>query len=76
MLFLNNDDVARVIDMPLCLDSLESLFWELARGDAVGMGRMDMYVPSGQEVPLPPPRPHGRGSRKTATPASVSSPTW
>ena len=51
MLFLNNDDVARVIDMPLCLDSLESLFLELARGDAVGMGRMDMYVPSDQEAP-------------------------
>ena len=51
MLFLNNDDVARVIDMPLCLDSLEGLFRELARGDAVGMGRMDMYVPSGQESP-------------------------
>ena len=51
MLFLNNDDVARVIDMPLCLDALESLFRELARGDAVGMGRMDMYVPSGQESP-------------------------
>ena len=51
MLFLNNDDVARVIDMPLCLDSLESLFQELARRDAVGMGRMDMYVPSGEEAP-------------------------
>ncbi len=51
MLFLNNDDVARVIDMPLCLEALESLFRELARGDAVGMGRMDMYVPSGQESP-------------------------
>ena len=51
MLFLNNDDVARVIDMPLCLDALESLFRELARGDATGMGRMDMYVPSGQEAP-------------------------
>ena len=34
MLFLTNDDVARVIDMPLCLDSLEGLFRELARGDA------------------------------------------
>ena len=51
MLFLNNDDIARVIDMPLCLDALESLFRELARGEAVGMGRMDMYVPSGQESP-------------------------
>lgn len=51
MLFLDNDDVARVIDMPLCLESLEGLFRELGRGDAVGMGRMDMYVPSGQEAP-------------------------
>lgn len=47
MLFLNHDEVARVIDMPLCRDSLESLFHELARG----MGRMDMYVPSGRDAP-------------------------
>lgn len=51
MLFLNNDDVGRVIDMHLCLEALERLFREIAIGDATGMGRMDMYVPSGQPAP-------------------------
>lgn len=31
----------------MCIDSIESVFDEIARGDAVGMGRIDMYVPSG-----------------------------
>jgi alanine dehydrogenase len=48
MLFLNNSDVEKVLDMPLCLSSLEGIFQEMARGEAVGMGRMDVYVPSGE----------------------------
>ena len=46
MLILNNDDVAKVLDMPLCLSALDGVFQELARGDAIGMGRIDLYVPS------------------------------
>src|SRR5437763_205107 len=50
MLLLNNEDVAKVLDMRLCLAALDALFQELARGEAVGMGRIDLYVPSGVEA--------------------------
>ena len=50
MLLLNNEDVAKVLDMRLCLAALDGLFQELARGEAVGMGRIDLYVPSGVEA--------------------------
>ena len=46
MLILNNEDVSKVLDMGLCLSALDSVFEELASGDAVGMGRIDLYVPS------------------------------
>jgi alanine dehydrogenase len=48
VLLLNNADVARVLTMPLCLEALEGVFQELAVGDAVTMGRIDVYVPSSQ----------------------------
>jgi alanine dehydrogenase len=48
LLLLNNDDVAKVLDMPLCLAALDGAFQEMAAGDAVGMGRIDVYVPSGE----------------------------
>jgi alanine dehydrogenase len=47
VLILNNDDVAKILDMRLCLSALDAVFHELASGDAVGMGRIDLYVPSG-----------------------------
>ena len=46
LLLLNNDDVAKVLDMPLCLAALDGVFQEMATGDAVGIGRIDVYVPS------------------------------
>ncbi len=46
LLLLNNDDVAKVLDMSLCLSALDGVFHEMAIGDAVGMGRIDVYVPS------------------------------
>src|SRR5467141_52174 len=48
MLLLGNDDVAKVLDMPLCMAALDRVFHEMAKGDAVGMGRIDLYVPSGE----------------------------
>lgn len=48
MLLLNNDDVVKVLDMKLCLASLDGAFEEMAIGDSVGMGRIDVYVPSGE----------------------------
>jgi alanine dehydrogenase len=47
MLLLNNADVAKVLDMRMCLAALDGVFQEMAMGDAVGMGRIDVYVPSG-----------------------------
>jgi len=52
LLLLNNDDVAKVLDMPLCLSALDGVFHEMAAGEAVGMGRIDVYVPS-QEAAAP-----------------------
>jgi alanine dehydrogenase len=46
LLLLDNNDVAKVLDMPLCLSALDGVFHEMAVGDAVGMGRIDVYVPS------------------------------
>jgi ornithine cyclodeaminase/alanine dehydrogenase-like protein (mu-crystallin family) len=50
MLLINNDVVSRVLDMSSTLDALEGVFREMAVGDAVGMGRVDLYVPSGQDL--------------------------
>ena len=49
MLILNNEDVSKVLDMPRCLAALDSVFQEMATGDAVSMGRIDVYVPSGEQ---------------------------
>jgi ornithine cyclodeaminase/alanine dehydrogenase-like protein (mu-crystallin family) len=51
MLLLNNADIARVLDMRLCIDALDSVFHEIAADDAAGMGRIDVYVPSGGDAP-------------------------
>jgi alanine dehydrogenase len=48
LLLLDNNDVAKVLDMPMCLSALDGVFKEMAAGDAVGMGRIDVYVPSGE----------------------------
>ncbi len=53
VLWLNNKDVSSVLTMPMCLQAIDSVYEEIARGDAVGMGRIDMYVPSGEaEAPF------------------------
>ena len=48
MLLIGNDVVSRVLDMRATLDALEGSFKDIAAGDAVGMGRIDLYVPSGE----------------------------
>src|SRR5262245_18581970 len=50
VLILNNDDVAKMLDMPLCLSALDAVFHECASGDAVGMGRIALYVLSGVDT--------------------------
>lgn len=65
MLLISNNDVKKLLDMPSTLAALEAGFHELAKGDAAGMGRIDLYVPSTAE-----PAPYYRwavmtgGSRK------------
>jgi len=49
MLLLNNQDVMQVLDMGLTLEALDGAFHEIVRGDATGMGRIDLYVPSAVE---------------------------
>ena len=46
MLLLNNQDVMQVLDMDLTLSVLDGIFHEIVEGDATGMGRIDLYVPS------------------------------
>jgi hypothetical protein len=50
MLIISNDDVQKVLDMGTTLDALEGVYREMAIGDAVGMGRIDLYVPSAEPV--------------------------
>ncbi|MGE5538481.1 MAG: ornithine cyclodeaminase family protein [Gemmatimonas sp.] len=49
MLLINNADVAKILDMKMCMSALDGIFQEMARGEAVGMGRIDVYVPSGEQ---------------------------
>ena len=49
MLLLNNADIAKVLDMRLCMEALDGAFVEMAAGEAAGMGRIDIYVPSAVE---------------------------
>jgi len=51
VLVLNNTDVAKVLDMRLCMDALDGAFHEMAMGEAASMGRIDVYVPSGEAAP-------------------------
>jgi alanine dehydrogenase len=48
MLVLNNADVAKVLDMRICMEALDGAFQQMATGEAAGMGRIDVYVPSGE----------------------------
>jgi alanine dehydrogenase len=45
MLLLKDDDVQKVLTMPMTLDALEETQKEIARGDAATMGRIDVYLP-------------------------------
>jgi ornithine cyclodeaminase/alanine dehydrogenase-like protein (mu-crystallin family) len=49
MLYLNNDDVKAVLDMPACLDALRTGYADLARGDAAYIPRIDIYAPTDRD---------------------------
>jgi alanine dehydrogenase len=46
MLLLANADVERILTMAACIEAREAIVHEIARGDAVGSGRSDVYTPS------------------------------
>ena len=45
MLLLKDDDVQRVLTMPMTLEALEETQREIVRGNAASMGRIDVYLP-------------------------------
>ncbi|HTM08369.1 MAG TPA: ornithine cyclodeaminase family protein [Verrucomicrobiae bacterium] len=45
MLLLKDDDVQKVLTMPMTLDALDATQHELAKGEAATMGRIDVYLP-------------------------------
>jgi alanine dehydrogenase len=45
MLLLKDDDVQKVLTMPMTLDALDATQREIAKGDAATMGRIDVYLP-------------------------------
>ena len=49
MLFLNNPEIQRLIDLPACIDAIQEAYEELAAHRAVNLpegGRMDVVSPS------------------------------
>ena len=48
MLFLNNRDVAALLDMRGCLAALERGYGDADRGDAAFIPRIDLYAPTGR----------------------------
>ncbi|MGH7831710.1 MAG: ornithine cyclodeaminase family protein [Candidatus Binatia bacterium] len=47
MLLLKDEDVQKVLTMPMTLEALEETQREIIKGDAATMGRIDLYLPSG-----------------------------
>lgn len=45
MILLKDDDVQKVLTMPMALEALEETQKEIFRGDAATMGRIDVYLP-------------------------------
>src|ERR671922_2300375 len=45
MLLLKDDDVQKVLTMPMTLDALEETQREIIKGNAATMGRIDVYLP-------------------------------
>ncbi len=45
MLLLKDDDVQKVLTMPMTLEALEETQREIIRGNAATMGRIDVYLP-------------------------------
>jgi hypothetical protein len=57
-LFLNNDDVEKVITMKETMEALEILYRELGEGKAVGAPRSDLHVPTAASKNAEAPMAH------------------
>ena len=67
-LFLNNDDVEKVITMKDTMESLEILYRELGEGIAVGAPRSDLHVPTAAAKNAEAPMAHYLKSMSGASP--------
>lgn len=45
MLLLRDEDVQKILTMPMALEALEETQKEIVKGDAATMGRIDLYLP-------------------------------
>src|ERR1044071_6920359 len=45
MLLLKDEDVQKVLTMPMTLEALDATQREIIKGDAATMGRIDVYLP-------------------------------
>jgi hypothetical protein len=45
MLLLKDDDVQKVLTMPMTLEALDETQKEIVEGNAATMGRIDVYLP-------------------------------
>jgi len=45
MLLLKDDDVEKILTMPMALEALDGMQKEIVKGDAATMGRIDVYLP-------------------------------
>ena len=55
MLLLKDDDVQKVLTMPMTLEALDETQKEIVKGNAATMGRIDVYLPCerpGELLPL------------------------
>jgi ornithine cyclodeaminase/alanine dehydrogenase-like protein (mu-crystallin family) len=67
-LFLNNDDVEKVITMKETMEALEVLYRELGEGIAVGAPRSDLHVPTAAAKNAEAPMAHYLKSMSGASP--------
>jgi alanine dehydrogenase len=49
MLLLTNREIEHLLTIPVCLDAIEGIYEEIAAGDSVDFGRMDLYTPSDRD---------------------------
>jgi alanine dehydrogenase len=49
VLLLTNHEIEHVLTIPVCLDAIEQVYQEIAIGDSVDFGRVDVYTPSDRD---------------------------